>query len=81
MWRPGSRSTHLPQPPVSAFGVAFSLGGWGPASLELLDVAGRRCLTGPWGHSGRDCGLAPAICSVRLSEAGRSVFMRAVLIR
>ena len=78
-----------PNPAVSFFRVSFALAGQGPATLDLIDVAGRRVThrdlgeLGPGRHEAnleRDAGLRQGIYTVRLTEAGRSVSSRVVLM-
>jgi hypothetical protein len=79
-----------PDPATADFAVSFTLSGDGTASLDLIDVAGRRVAhhdLGPLGRGRhevtfeRDAGVPPGIYSVRLAEAGRSVARTVVLTR
>ena len=80
----------FPSPTRGALTVAFSLPGSGPATLELMDVAGRRVSTrdvgglGPGRHvvlldDGRT--LAGGIYFIRLRSGGRQIVARAVVLR
>jgi len=80
----------FPNPAVATFALSFTLTGDGPASLDLIDVAGRRVAHRDLGVLGsgrhqatleRDAALPPGIYSVRLAEAGRSVAQQVVLMR
>ncbi len=79
-----------PNPAVGSPVVVFSLANDAPASLELLDIAGRRVLAralrerGAGRHALRlDEGqsLAPGVYLVRLHQAGRTLLSRGVVVR
>ena len=78
-----------PNPAYSSFGVSFSLAGQGLASIDLIDVAGRRVAHRELGAPGagpqeawmEGSGLPPGIYTVRLTAGGRSVTTRVVLMR
>jgi hypothetical protein len=79
-----------PNPAVGPLTVAFTLSRTGPATLELLDVAGRRVLSrdvgglGPGSHIIRlgECGCTPAgMYWLRLVQGDQSLLKRAALIR
>ncbi len=70
--------------------MAFTLASGAPATLELFDVRGRRAVEravgalGPGAHELRRdeaAALAPGIYVVRLSQGGRVVVGKVVLIR
>ena len=80
----------VPNPAVGAPTVAFTLARSGPASLELLDVAGRRMAShevgslGPGSHAIRFGGgpaLAPGVYLVRLRTPDRALVTRAAILR
>src|SRR5262249_9624073 len=75
---------------IGAVAVRFTLGGDGPASLDLVDVAGRRMAHKDLGAPGRgwhetslarDSGLPPGVYTVRLVASRRSGTPRRVLTR
>ena len=80
-----------PNPAIGAsFSVAFSLRTHEPASLELIDLAGRRVLStdvsslGPGAHVmslTQGSRVEPGVYWVRLSQGAQSASMRAVVIR
>ena len=79
-----------PSPARGAFTVDFSLKGEGPASLEVVDISGRRVLRQDLGglgagrHSLRSAEWAPlasGVYVVRLSEAGRSLSRTISVVR
>ena len=79
-----------PNPAVDAINVSFSLPTASPASVELLDLAGRRVLdreVGPLGagrHQLRlDSGehLAPGVYWLRLRQGAQQALIRAVVMR
>jgi hypothetical protein len=79
-----------PNPSVGALTVAFTLPSWAPATLELLDVGGRRLIgrevgsLGAGGHLLRlDDGLrlAPGMYWLRLTQNGRALIKRGVAVR
>jgi hypothetical protein len=79
-----------PNPAVGQFTVAFTLARAGTASLELLDVAGRRLQSLEVGKLGagthridmaESMALTPGIYFVRLRAAGRVEIRRGVFIR
>jgi hypothetical protein len=70
--------------------VSFALPGPGPATLELLDITGRRLASrevgglGPGRHLanlGGTTGLTPGVYLVRLTRAGRSLVARASVVK
>jgi hypothetical protein len=78
-----------PNPAAAALRVSYSLRGWAPASLRLVDLAGRTVLArdlgapGPGRHEVRlDPGFAPApgLYMLRLSQAGRTVSSKVVFV-
>jgi hypothetical protein len=78
-----------PNPAVSTLGIAYVLGGWAPASLELVDVAGRTIVRrdlgspGPGRHEasmGTGAITAPGVYWLRLSQGGRSVSSKVSII-
>ncbi len=79
-----------PNPAFGSIRVWFSLAGKGRATLEVLDIAGRRVVQrevgslGAGRHSlsfGPAAGLRPGLYFLRLSAAGRSLTTRVVMIR
>jgi hypothetical protein len=79
-----------PNPAVGPLTVAFTLPRSEPATLELLDVSGRRILSrevggnGPGRHVMRlgECGCTPpGIYWLRLTQTGQSLVKRAVVIK
>jgi hypothetical protein len=79
-----------PNPAVGPLTVAFTLARAEPATLELLDVSGRRIIArdlgnfGPGRHEIRlgECGCTPpGMYWLRLAQAGRSLVRRAVVVR
>ena len=79
-----------PNPAGALPGVVFSLVGWAPASLELVDLAGRAVLRrelgplGPGRHEmslGREPTPAPGLYWLRLTQAGQSVASRVAIVR
>jgi hypothetical protein len=79
-----------PNPAVGPLTVAFTLPSWAPATLELLDVGGRRVLAREVGSLGAgshllhlDGGsqLAPGMYWLRLTQAGRALVARGVVVR
>jgi hypothetical protein len=75
----------------SGFTISFSLAGSEPATLELLDLGGRRVLArevggmGAGGHvvafQSETAGLAAGIYVVRLSQSGRTANRKVVLVK
>jgi hypothetical protein len=75
----------------TAFSISFSLANGEPATLELLDLNGRRVLSREVGGFGagshvlplqrESAGLAAGIYVVRLSQAGRSASSKVVLVK
>jgi K319-like protein len=79
-----------PNPAAGDVGVAYSLKNVGPASLELVDIAGRPLLHRDLGAPGpghfrtrltRSRALPPGIYWVRLTQAGRSATSKVVFVR
>jgi len=79
-----------PNPAVGPIGVSFALAADGPAQLEMFDVRGRRVLTrdvgalGVGAHRlelGRARDYASGVYFVRLTQSGRSVSSRFVVVR
>lgn len=79
-----------PNPASGSAAVAFTLSEQAPAMLEVLDIAGRRVFVrdvgvlGPGRHTVRlDAGtrLAPGVYLIRLTQGGRSLLSRGVMIR
>jgi hypothetical protein len=78
-----------PTPSLGALWVSFALPDDAPASLELMDVAGRRVWRQEIGPSaaGRhvarlgDGALPGGVYFVRLSQSGRHLVARAVVLR
>ncbi len=79
-----------PNPAVSSLGISYSLGGWAPARLELVDVTGRQVLgrdlgsPGPGHHEARlgaGSSPPPGVYWLRLSQAGQSAATRVVFVR
>jgi len=79
-----------PNPSVGSFTVAFTLPRADAATLELLDVAGRRVLArevgdlGPGQHQIRlgECGCTPpGMYWIRLAQSGRLLLKRVALVR
>jgi hypothetical protein len=79
-----------PNPAVSALGIAYVLGSWAPASLELIDVAGRPIVRrdlgspGPGRHEARmgtGALTASGVYWLRLTQNGRSVSSKVTIIR
>jgi hypothetical protein len=79
-----------PNPAFDRARVAFSLPNSGPATLELLDVTGRRvaeqAIAG--GTAGRravelipDAALAPGLYFIRLQQGGRTLLRRGTVMR
>ena len=69
--------------------MRFTLSGGGAATLELLDVAGRRIASrdvgslGAGAHAvtlGAGRRLAPGVYLIRLAQRGRSATMRAAIL-
>ena len=82
-------SGQRPNPATTDITVAFSLPDASPARLELLDVAGRTLAArevGPLGRGGhvmhlaQGHSLAPGVYLLRLTQRGRSLTARAVVI-
>jgi len=80
----------VPNPAGSDLTVAFSLATREPASLELLDVAGRRVLTRPVGaygpgdhvvNLGNGRRFSAGVYLLRLSQGKRSVTRKTVVVR
>jgi len=80
----------VPNPPVRDLVVAFSLPNAEAASVELLDLAGRRLRqvevgsAGPGRHSvslGATAGLESGVYWVRLRHGGQSLVSKCVLMR
>jgi hypothetical protein len=79
-----------PNPAVSDLWVSFSLPGGEPATLELLDLAGRRVMRrdvgglGAGTHSfrlGSTSGIAPGVYLLRLRQGSRELVEKAAVIR
>ena len=79
-----------PNPGPGSFTVTFSLPNGAPAKLEVIDVSGRQVSTidvgkmGAGQHAvtlGKQKSLPTGVYMVRLSQAGRNVSMRAVVIQ
>ncbi len=79
-----------PNPAVGRMSVAFSLPDGSPASLTMLDVAGRevaRHEVGSLGAGrhvvpmGSGAPLAPGLYWIRLTQGGRALLARAIVIR
>jgi hypothetical protein len=79
-----------PNPAFGSFTVAFTLPRADAATLELLDVAGRRVLArevgdlGPGQHQIRlgECGCTPpGMYWIRLTQSGRPLLKRVALVR
>lgn len=79
-----------PNPAAYDLWVSFSLPGAAPATLELLDIAGRRVLAreiAPGAAASQlvnltaGAALRPGLYLVRLTQAGRSVTARAAIVR
>ena len=79
-----------PNPPVRELAVSFSLPDAAPATLELLDLAGRRVRSvdvgtlGTGRHTvalGERVGLPSGVYLVRLRHSGRSLVAKCVLMR
>ena len=79
-----------PNPAVGALNVSFSLPKEGPATMELLDLAGRRVIDREVGHLGRgrhvfrlDSGsrMAPGVYWLRLRQGAQQALTRAVVMR
>ena len=79
-----------PNPAVGALNVSFSLPKEGPATVELLDLAGRRVLDREVGQLGRgrhvfrlDSGvhMAPGVYWLRLRQGAQQALTRAVVMR
>ncbi len=74
-------------PVLGPLTVSFSLPTWAPAMLAVFDVSGRRVMSGEVGFSGpgwhaMKFGRLPAgMYTVQLSQAGRSLTSRVVVIR
>ena len=93
---PGSATTSLairgvrPNPSVGPLSVAFTLPDASPARIDVIDLAGRRVLgrdlagLGPGSHvvSFPEAATLPAgVYTIRLSQAGRSVAARSIVMR
>lgn len=79
-----------PNPAVGAINVSFSLAREGPATMELLDLAGRRVIDREVGQFGRgrhvfrlDLGarMAPGVYWLRLRQGVEQALTRAVVMR
>ncbi len=79
-----------PNPASSSGSIAFTLASDDPAVLEVLDIAGRRAIVrgvgelGPGRHVVGFTGeqkLAPGVYLIRLTQLGRSVTTRGVVLR
>ena len=79
-----------PNPAVGAISVSLSLPSGDPATLELVDVAGRRLLSrdlsglGPGSHLiqlGASGTLRPGVYWLRLTQRGRSLTTRGLVLR
>jgi hypothetical protein len=79
-----------PNPAVDRLNVSFSLASAEPASLELLDVSGRRLANRDVGglgagrhllHLDEGQRISPGIYLLRLTQSGRSLMSRAVVVR
>jgi len=76
---------------ASGFSVSFSLPGDAPATLELLDLGGRRLLGREVGSLGggrhtvswqrESAGLPAGLYILRLSQAGRAASSKVVLVK
>ena len=77
-----------PNPSANRFAVSFLLPSGAPAWLELLDVSGRRVLVREVGSLGAGShvvnfnghSLAAGVYMVRLTQAGRSVSAKAIIL-
>ena len=74
----------------SNLSVVFTLADDAPARIDLLDLAGRMIVTHPVDHPafgrrlvnlGTTDGLATGMYMIRLTQGGRSVSTRAVVVR
>ena len=79
-----------PNPAVGALNVSFSLPKDGPATMELLDLAGRRVIDREVGQLGRgrhvfrldsDSRMAPGVYWLRLRQGAQQALTRAVVMR
>ncbi len=79
----------VPNPSLHGLRIEFSLPSGGPARLEVLDIAGRQVaarevgLLGPGAHAislDESAGLRPGLYLLRLTQAGRSLTARALVI-
>lgn len=79
-----------PNPSRNGFSVRFALAGAGPATLEVVDVTGRRVESREVGHLGageheiafgRERSFESGVYWVRLVQAGRSLTRKAVVTR
>jgi len=79
-----------PNPSRGRFTVSLSLAASAPATLEVVDVSGRRVLArevgslGPGAHEidlGRDRALETGVYWVRLTQAGRTFSRKAVVVK
>ena len=79
-----------PNPARKDLTIAFSLPNASPARLEVLDIAGRRIVArevgevGPGNHVlnlADDRPLAPGVYLLRLTQGGRFLTARAVIVR
>jgi hypothetical protein len=79
-----------PNPSKGRFTVSLALPYSGPATLEVVDVGGRRMLSrevgglGPGGHEidfGKDQALDTGVYWVRLTQAGRTFSRKAVVVK
>ena len=79
-----------PNPAVGTLNVSFSLPKEGPATMELLDLAGRRVIDREVGQLGRgrhvfrlDSGprMAPGVYWLRLRQGAQQALTRAVVMR
>ncbi len=79
-----------PNPSTSLPGIVYSLDGWAPARIDLVDVAGRSILSrdlgspGPGRHEvslGSAAAPPPGIYWARLSQSGRSVTTKVTIMR
>ena len=80
----------VPNPSASGLKIAYSLGGWAPARLLLVDLSGRRIFErdlgtpGPGRHTAQldpSSVPAPGLYWLRLSQAERSVYSKVTFTR
>ena len=79
-----------PNPATRNLSVVFTLGDGAPARIDLLDLAGRMIVTHPVSNPafgrrlvslGTTDGLATGIYVIRLTQGGRSVSARSIVVR